>query len=412
MTLFSRNAGSVDVSPETALSLPYYYRCVDLISDSMATPDCELINIDGKIKSKAISHPCWDLLYNYPNDRDTPFEFRKLMFVHVLTWGNAYAYINRDGKNRPTSLDIYHPTEVGVYSSNHGRKVWYSFPDKSGQIPADDVFHLKLFNTDGVIGRTPIYMAYNAMRMALQGQRLPADLFENGAMLSGLITHPGKPSEPALKNIKDSWFTNYHGLKNAGRVPVLAEGMDYKQVGINPVDAQLIELMQFSNEQIVALLGVPQHMAGILTRSTNNNIEQQGLEYRNSLNPRERAFCDQANRKLLYRGEMSRYYYRINLNDLALADLLSRKEWFQSTLAAGVYSPNEVRDMLDENPYDGGDSHRVQGAMIDVNKQNELIDSQILANKSKSQARENSKPAAQRNGQTLTNLNGHAAHVN
>jgi HK97 family phage portal protein len=55
--------------------------------------------------------------------------------------------------------------------------------------------------------------------------------------------------------------------------------MKWHQVTISPVDAQLLESKNFQIEDICRIYRVPQHLVNKLDRSTNNNIEEQALEF-------------------------------------------------------------------------------------------------------------------------------------
>jgi HK97 family phage portal protein len=71
----------------------------------------------------------------------------------------------------------------------------------------------------------------------------------------------------------------YAGAANAGEVALLQEGMDFKPLSMSNEDAQLIEARKYGVNDIARIYGIPPHLLGDLARSTNNNIEQQSLEF-------------------------------------------------------------------------------------------------------------------------------------
>ena len=91
------------------------YRCVDLISDSVAMLPLETYRIDSEgFKEQFKAHPAYDVLDLEPNSDMTRFTFFKTMVTSMLLTGNAYAYVNRDDKLRVVEL-IYIPTShVGI----------------------------------------------------------------------------------------------------------------------------------------------------------------------------------------------------------------------------------------------------------------------------------------------------------
>ena len=86
------------------------YRCVDLISDSVAVLPLKTYLLDGDgFKKEHKSHPAYVLLDLEPNEDMTRFVFFKTLMVSVLLTGNGYAYIERDSKLNVQQL-IYIPT--------------------------------------------------------------------------------------------------------------------------------------------------------------------------------------------------------------------------------------------------------------------------------------------------------------
>ncbi|MBW5390508.1 phage portal protein, partial [Brachyspira hampsonii] len=59
----------------------------------------------------------------------------------------------------------------------------------------------------------------------------------------------------------------------------LEEGMQIDPITMNLSDAQFLESRRFSVEEICRVFRVPPHLIGDLSRSTNNNIEHQSIEF-------------------------------------------------------------------------------------------------------------------------------------
>ena len=86
------------------------YRCVDLISDSVAVLPLKTYHLDKEgFKSEAKEHPAYYLLDMEPNEDMTRYVFFKTLMASVLLTGNGYAYIERDGKMNAVQL-IYLPS--------------------------------------------------------------------------------------------------------------------------------------------------------------------------------------------------------------------------------------------------------------------------------------------------------------
>jgi phage portal protein BeeE len=59
---------------------------------------------------------------------------------------------------------------------------------------------------------------------------------------------------------------------------VLSKGATYTPLALNAADTQLLESRQFGIQEISRILRIPPHKLYELSRSTNNNIEQQSIE--------------------------------------------------------------------------------------------------------------------------------------
>jgi phage portal protein BeeE len=97
----SKSFGTLLGSRSNPMLLSTVYRCVDLISDSVATLPLETYRIDGKgFKTLYVEHPVYDLLHLEPNDLMSRYTFLKGLVVSVLLTGNGYAYIERGSGGR------------------------------------------------------------------------------------------------------------------------------------------------------------------------------------------------------------------------------------------------------------------------------------------------------------------------
>ncbi len=88
------------------------YRCVEVISDSVAQLPLEPYRIDSNgYKMKFTKHPTYRLLNSEPNSKMTRFTFIKTLIVSTLLKGNGFAYIERDNEGNATAMH-YIPSEL------------------------------------------------------------------------------------------------------------------------------------------------------------------------------------------------------------------------------------------------------------------------------------------------------------
>jgi hypothetical protein len=133
-------------------------------------------------------------------------------------------------------------------------------------------------------------------------------------------------------------------------------------MGMPMTDAQFVESRQMSITMAARWLGVPPHKIADLTRSTNNNIEHQGIEFvTDAIVPWAMRLEQEANSKLFGLRSTGRIYTKLIVNALMRGDAKSRAEFYRTMTQIGAMSINEVRELEDLNSIGpAGDQHLVQ----------------------------------------------------
>lgn len=131
-------------------------------------------------------------------------------------------------------------------------------------------------------------------------------------------------------------------------------------------DAQFLEMRNFQLAEIgPRIFGVPAHKLGDLARSTNNNIEHQGIEF---VTDTIRPGCvrwEQAMQRDLFYGKRT-HAVQFDLDGLMRGDSAARAAFNSSALQNGYKSRNEVRrdEGLNRSDNPGMDDYTVQSNMI------------------------------------------------
>ncbi len=156
--------------------------------------------------------------------------------------------------------------------------------------------------------------------------------------------------------MKKSPFINAYSGINSYKTAILEAGAKYTPITIPNKDAQFIELKQFQITDIARIFNIPAHKIGDLTHATFSNIEQQELNYAiQTIRPIVTKIESSFNRWLLKDDEKERYYFKFNLNAMLRGDVKSRFESYMLGRNMGVYSVNEIRELEELNPIEGGD---------------------------------------------------------
>jgi HK97 family phage portal protein len=349
-------ASGFTVNAETALRNPAMFRAVSLISNSIGMLPLNLINKETKEKAK--EHPLYRLLHRKPNDWQSAFDFRGLMQLRALVYGNAFALILRNYDVRSGSKQIkglipIHPDLMTV-TLNDDWTVTYKYQPKTGgarYFKAAEILHLRGISLDGLNGFSLVKQACDAIGLALSAELAAGRLFKNGAFVGGALKHPGKLSDDAFNRLKAS-LAEKEGAENAGKNLILEEKMEYQQFGQNARDAQMTELRKLQVEEIGRVSGVPRPLLMVDETSWGSGIEALGQFFvAYALNPWFEAWQQAIERSLLTDEEADRYEAKFNPAALLRGSLKDQADFLAKALGSGGHQPwmhvDEVRDVMD-----------------------------------------------------------------
>jgi HK97 family phage portal protein len=368
-------ATGVNVTSNTALNCVPYFAGVRLIAETVGqTPLIEYARIEPRGKERATNRKLYSLLHDEPNPEMSAMSFKESLQGQAITWGNAFAEIQWDQEGTPVALWPLRADCMRVGRDPETKKVIYVYRLPDGNtvtLPAYRVFHLTGFGYDGLLGYDTIYLAREAIGMALAMEEYGARFFGNGASPGGVLEHPNKLSVTAQDNLRKSWNEMHQGLSNQHRIAILEEGMKYQQVGIPPENAQFLESRKFQLDEIARLLHIPPHMIGDLEHATFSNIEHQGIEFVvYTMTPWYTRWEETCNRKLLVGFEKRLFFFEFLVDALLRGDSAARAAFYKELFFMGVLSPNDIREKENMNPIadPAGDKYFIQGNMIPIDK--------------------------------------------
>ncbi|CNI09253.1 phage portal protein%2C HK97 family [Yersinia frederiksenii] len=365
----SSNAGVI-ITPETALALSAVRACVTLLAESVAQLPCVLYRrTENGGREIAIDHPLHDLIRYQPNRKDTAFEYHEQTQGVLGLEGNSYSLIDRNGRGDITELIPINPHKVIVMKGPDGLP-YYDIPSIGEILPMRMVHHIKSFSLDGYIGTSPIQTNPDVLGLGIAVEQHAAQVFARGTTMSGVIERPFEAkaiaSQAAVDAVLAKWTERYGGVRNAFSVGMLQEGMTYKQLSQDNEKAQLLQSRQYTVNEVCRLYKVPPHMIQDLQKSTNNNIEHQGLQYviytmLAILKRHESAMM----RDLLLPSERRDFYIEFNVSSLLRGDQKSRYESYALGRQWGWLSVNDIRRMENLTPIPGGDKYLTPLNMVD-----------------------------------------------
>jgi HK97 family phage portal protein len=359
----SEGVGKITVNETSALRLSAVWSCVRLISNSIATLPSNFHVRDSNGDTTIAKNLSVNALIKNPNTYMTSFVFKFTMMICKLLHGNGYALIHRNSNGTAISLTPVHPLRVEVKVEN-GEVVYLvdEYP-----ISSADILHFKGITTDGLIGLSTIKSEAQNLGLGLASQNELKNFYEKGSKIDGFVSYPNKFDGAAKIKSEEALQKKVSGTDPSTKIPIFDNGAKFVQVGVNPAEAMWLDMMGYAVEDIARIFGAPPHKIGALRQSTNNNIEQQSMDYVNDcLLPHAKEFEEELDKKLLTEKERADKFFKFNFNGLLRGDSQARAALYTSLFQNGGITPNQICRLEDLPTYEGGDEHYVQLNMISV----------------------------------------------
>lgn len=362
----------VPVTQQTVMSIAAVFACVNNISMDVAGLPCQLFETGDQGRVRISDHPALPLLNRQASGLQNSFHFRQTMTALTLLRGNAYARIERAGRLKPVRLHFKHPDETTV--TNYNGRLWYRFAGDPTLYADYDVLHFKGLSLDGVMGVSVLHYFRETFGKQLAASQSHSLFYKNGARPSGALETDKTLTAGAQERLAESFARKYSGVDNAGKPLILEEGLKYKTMSLSPADAEFISTHKLTRSDIASIFRMPPHKIGDLERSTNNNIEQQSLDYvGDTLMPILLAQEQEYNIKLLRTDEAGTHAFKHNVSAQMRADATARSTFYQKMIQAGVLSIDEVRALEEMNNVPGGDRRFVQVNLMPLDKVDEVL---------------------------------------
>jgi HK97 family phage portal protein len=370
----------VDVSEFTALNYSAVWAAVQCIAGDVGSLPLVLYKRVGDGKEPLRDHPTYRLLHDQPNPDMTAVVFRETLQAHLLTWGNAYAEIEWRGDGRPNALWPIEPNRVTPERTAGGglRYKVQGYNKADVYFAPEDMLHIPGLGFDGTCGYSVIQKARESVGLGIAMERFGGAFFGNGTTFGGILTHAGRLSDAARKNIRESFNAKHQGVHRAHNFALLEEGMTYTPLGVPPDDAQFLETRKFQITEIARWFQIPPHMLADLERATFSNIEQQQIDYYTRTLRRWLVRWEQEiNRKLVL--QQGTQFVEHVIDGLLRGDIESRYAAYAVGRQWGWLSADDVRSKENMNPLpsDAGKIYLVPINMAPADRINEVIDAQV-----------------------------------
>lgn len=360
LTAWSHNGWhSLLSSRSKPMLLSTVYRCVDLISDSVAVLPLKTYRLDAEgFKKEYKEHPAYQLLDMEPNEDMTRYIFFKTLMASVLLEGNGYAYIERDYKLDLLQLIFIpssHVSIVYITDSNGIMRKRYRVVGFKELVEPKDMIHVLNFTYDGIIGVSTLTHARQSLDIATSSEEHAAGFFKSGGSMSGILTVEGKRLDKEQKDqIYQIWDERMSQHPNG--IAILEGNMKYQPITINPKDSQLLESRQFNVVDICRFFSVSPVKAFDLSKSSYSTVEATQLQYLTDTALAVITKIEQEiNRKVFLKSERGKIMAEFDTSAILRTDKAAQAAYWKDMFYVGAATPNEIRRENNLSRIDNGD---------------------------------------------------------
>ena len=360
-------------SDQTALNIATVYRCVKLLSESVANLPIQVMRLKGDLFATDTSSRLSYLLNIQPDNNTNAFDFWAQVIQNVLLTGNAYIVpiynpvtLEADRLALCNSRCVMHDTTYDRYTISDITNGVYGVYNES------EVIHIKGLTLDGKNGLSVLTFARLTAGIAATGDNETLKRFANGGNVRGIVSND--TSVRGFGEYQDAQLAktaiDVDGKFSAGQHIVSLPGqVDFKQISMSSTDMQFLESRKFTVREICRFFGV--HPSFVYDDTSNNykSAEMANVAFlSNTLNPLLRKIETELLRKLIAPSLATKRKFQFDRRGLYACDLDSRVKYQTQTIAAGIYTVNEWRREENKEPVKGGDAVLVSANLRGINE--------------------------------------------
>lgn len=372
------------VTDSSVLSISSAWACINLLSGTIASLPLMVYRRDAKgVREVYRDHPLYRLLHDSPNYDQTAVDFWEFIAASIEMRGNAYARIERNSRGIASLMPV-NPALMGVRRLQNGSIEYRWSQDGRYFVETDKtMLHIRGFGGNPLGGMSTLHYGRHTFSLARAVDKSASSTFKNGMRPSGVLTFDKWLTPEQRKLAEEKLASKFQTAADTGKPMILEGGTKWEQLTLAPEDAQMLESRSFSVEEVCRFFGVPPFMIGHTEKTTSwgSGIEQQTLGFQKFTLRRRLKRIEQAIEKQLLTtaDRASGVSVEFNLEGLLRADSAGRARFYQQMTQIGAMTINEVRDLENLPPVDGGDIPRMQMQNKPISEIDEEAVRQLIA---------------------------------
>lgn len=341
---------------------------VSFLADSVAQLPLKVYVRDGESQRRRDRDSIIAKLLWRPNPDQTSYEFFDASLTEYLIMGELFWWLLPDADSESgyqlrvipiewvkeqKSRTNYAPSEL-VVSSNGSGKI---------TLTKDEFVPFKMYSPGNPGGYlSPMSSLKQVLMEQIQADKFRTEVWASSGRFNAYITRP-KDVAPWDDEQRKKFATAFReawgkGGENAGKMPLLEDGMEIKPYQFNAQQAQFAETKQLSREDVAAAYHInPSLIWHTSTQTYASAKDNARALYADCLGPILQMFQQRINSFLLPMvGANSNTYVEFDLEEKLKGSFEERASILQSAVGGPWMTRNEARAENNLPPVEGGDA--------------------------------------------------------
>jgi len=265
------------------------YAAASIIARNVARVPLRLYTGEGGELIEIDEHVLLELL-RYINPIQTKYELWNLTIIWLELCGNAYWYLPRNNFGAPGEIWPIPPDRMQIVPSKTELIQGYLYRYQGAEIAfdRDEIVHLKYPNPLSIYyGMGTLQAAVYEYDSDLYMKKYSINLFKNDGRPPGVLETEQTLDEGSIKKMQQAWRTIYGGVENAGKIPVLQQGIKYTTIQTQPRELDYVISREYTRDEILGIFGVPASKLGLVKDVNRANAETNELTFqKETIEPR------------------------------------------------------------------------------------------------------------------------------
>ena len=307
------------------------------------------------------------LLYR-PNADQTSYEFWNAVSTELLLMGVSTVWVLPDPDSE-SGLQLrlipkewitdserktnYAPDMIRVTTNGSGRVI---------EIPRTEFIQFRMYSPGNPGGyQSPIAALRQTLNEQIQADKFRTEIWSSSGRFNAYLTRPSNV-QPWDDEQRKAFVTAFRegwgkGGSNAGKIPLLEDGMEIKPYQFNAKEAQYAETKQLSREDVAAAYHVNPSLIWHTTTQTYASAKDNARAlYADCLGPTLQMLQQRINSFLLPMiGADPNLYVEFDLTEKLKGSFEERASILQASVGGPWMTRNEARADNNLPPVDGGD---------------------------------------------------------